>query len=165
MKLLTRIFFIILITPALSYAAGPAGMYTDDEGITESDTPTYEKNQGSVNLTQEEKNTKTTITPATTNPPAAEETVEKEKFLEKVGNTITDGFSAVRNKISNIKDNSAQNRIERKAKNAINKIDKFCKKNPSTDNCTQENKHEAIEKIDTAQTQSIFALKQHKEFL
>lgn len=155
MKLLTRIFFIILITPALSYAAGPAGMYTDDEGITESDTPTYEKNQGSVNLTQEEKNTKTTITPATTNPPAAEETVEKEKFLEKVGNTITDGFSAVRNKISNIKDNSAQNRIERKAKNAINKIDKFCKKNPSTDNCTQENKHEAIEKIDTAQTQSI----------
>ena len=84
MKLLTRIFFIILITPALSYAAGPAGIFPDDEGITESDTPTYEKNQGSTFLTQEERNTKTTTTPATTPTPAAEETVEKEKFFNIV---------------------------------------------------------------------------------
>lgn len=76
-KLLTRIFFIILITPALSYAAGSDGRRIDDEDITESDNTAYDKKLGSKNLTSKEKNTTTTTTQENTNPPPTEETEDQ----------------------------------------------------------------------------------------
>ncbi|MFQ6744967.1 MAG: hypothetical protein ACLRFN_03270, partial [Alphaproteobacteria bacterium] len=116
-KLLTRIFFIILITPALSYAATRYGIGPD----VIKDNIVFDKFQGSTFITEEERNIETTTEPAATTTPETEdaekketkkeetkkeEKEKKEGIFKKVGSKITGGVSAVRDKFSNIKDNS-----------------------------------------------------------
>lgn len=112
MKLLTRIFFIILITPALSYAAGSGGMNPNRE----SDNTAYNKEQGSKNYTSTTTNKKTTAKPAAT--PTTKTGETKTEAEKKEGSKKKFG-SKIRDKISDIKEKSAQKRIERKEKKAI----------------------------------------------
>ncbi len=115
-KLLTRIFFIILIAPALSYAAGTGGMNPN----IESDNTAYNKELGSTNYAQEKSKTKTTAKPAATTTPKTGET--KTEAEKKEGSKKKFG-SKIRDKISDIKDKSAQKRNERKEKKATEEDD------------------------------------------